>query len=64
MHRFAASMPFRAAAKVSLDNKNLRVNGKLIESRIMELAQFGLNENGHGYRVAFTDGDVEVAGND
>ncbi len=41
------------------DNKTLRVNGQRIESRIMELAKFGRDDNGHGYRVAFTKGDIE-----
>lgn len=40
-------------------NKNLKVNGRRIEQRIHELARFGLDENGHGYRVAYTSGDVE-----
>jgi N-carbamoyl-L-amino-acid hydrolase len=37
----------------------LSVNGKRIESRIFELAKFGKDANGHGYRVAYTKGDVE-----
>jgi beta-ureidopropionase / N-carbamoyl-L-amino-acid hydrolase len=40
-------------------NKTLKVNGQRIESRIMELAKFGRDENGHGYRVAFTKGDID-----
>jgi N-carbamoyl-L-amino-acid hydrolase len=44
-------------------NKNagaaLSVNGKRIESRIFELAKFGVDEKGRGYRVAYTKGDVE-----
>ncbi|MBL7876290.1 MAG: hydantoinase/carbamoylase family amidase, partial [Cyclobacteriaceae bacterium] len=39
------------------NRNNLRVNGKRIEARIFELAQFGRDENGHGYRVAYTPGD-------
>lgn len=39
--------------------KTLKVNGQRIESRIMELAKFGRDEKGHGYRVAFTKGDIE-----
>jgi N-carbamoyl-L-amino-acid hydrolase len=39
--------------------KTPKVNGQRIESRIMELAKFGRDENGHGYRVAFTKGDIE-----
>jgi len=37
----------------------LSVNSKRIESRIFELAKFGQNANGHGYRVAYTKGDIE-----
>jgi beta-ureidopropionase / N-carbamoyl-L-amino-acid hydrolase len=44
-------------------NKNagaaLSVNGKRIESRIFELAKFGVDDKGRGYRVAYTKGDVE-----
>lgn len=38
---------------------DLRVNGQRIESRIFELAKFGRDENGRGYRVAYTEGDIE-----
>ncbi len=38
---------------------NLKVNGQRIETRISELAKFGRDENGHGYRVAYTKGDIE-----
>jgi beta-ureidopropionase / N-carbamoyl-L-amino-acid hydrolase len=38
---------------------NLSVNGKRIERRIFELAKFGVDEKGRGYRVAYTKGDVE-----
>ncbi len=38
---------------------NPNVNGQRIESRILELAKFGNDANGHGYRVAFTKGDIE-----
>ena len=38
---------------------NLTVNGKRIESRIFELAKFGVDEKGRGYRVAYTKGDIE-----
>ena len=37
----------------------LNVNGQRIESRIFELAKFGVDEKGHGYRVAYTKGDIE-----
>jgi len=38
---------------------NLFVNGNRIESRIFELAKFGVDEKGRGYRVAYTKGDIE-----
>lgn len=37
----------------------LAVNGKRIEQRIFELAKFGVDEKGRGYRVAYTKGDIE-----
>lgn len=36
-----------------------KVNGSRIESRIAELAKFGRDDAGRGYRVAYTKGDVE-----
>jgi N-carbamoyl-L-amino-acid hydrolase len=42
-----------------IGSKKLAVNGQRIETRIRELAQFGRDANGHGYRVAFTKGDQE-----
>jgi N-carbamoyl-L-amino-acid hydrolase len=38
---------------------NLNVNEQRIASRILELAKFGRDDKGHGYRVAYTKGDVE-----
>lgn len=38
----------------------LKVNEQRIESRIFELAKFGKDANGRGYRVAFTKGDIEA----
>jgi beta-ureidopropionase / N-carbamoyl-L-amino-acid hydrolase len=38
---------------------SLTVNSKRIESRIFELAKFGIDEKGRGYRVAYTKGDIE-----
>jgi N-carbamoyl-L-amino-acid hydrolase len=38
----------------------LKVNQQRIESRIFELAKFGRDSLGRGYRVAFTKGDVEA----
>lgn len=37
----------------------LKVKGKRLESRIFELAKFGRDEMGRGYRVAYTQGDIE-----
>lgn len=37
----------------------LSVNGKRIESRIFDLAKFGVDEKGRNYRVAYTKGDIE-----
>ncbi len=42
-----------------LGESGLMVNGKRIEERIFELAKFGVDEKGRGYRVAFTKGDIE-----
>lgn len=36
----------------------LQVNADRIEKRIFELAEFGKNERGEGYRVAYSDGDL------
>ncbi|RIW17002.1 Zn-dependent hydrolase [Algoriphagus lacus] len=36
-----------------------KVNRQRIVDRIAELAKFGQDERGHGFRVAFTPGDVE-----
>lgn len=40
-------------------SNQLAVNGKRIERRIFELAKFGVDEKGRGYRVAYTKGDIE-----
>ncbi len=37
----------------------INVNQQRIEKRIAELAQFGKDANGKGYRVAYTKGDIE-----
>ncbi|MEZ4903010.1 MAG: Zn-dependent hydrolase [Spirosomataceae bacterium] len=48
----------------SLNSKNfftqsLQVNSPRIEHRLFELAKFGRNDKGQGYRVAYTQGDIE-----
>lgn len=45
--------------KSILNEKTFNVNGQRIENRILELAKFGRDANGHGYRVAYTKGDIE-----
>ncbi len=40
--------------------KNLKVNQNRLETRIFELAKFGLQENGETERVAFSDADIEA----
>ncbi|WP_246085355.1 Zn-dependent hydrolase [Paucihalobacter ruber] len=39
--------------------QELRVNEKRIENRIFELAKYGRDEKGRGYRVAYSKGDIE-----
>ncbi len=38
----------------------IKVNERRIEERIFELAKFGKDPTGKGYRVAFTKGDIEA----
>ncbi len=45
--------------KSFLFGNNFKVNEQRIVNRIMELAKFGVDDKGRGYRVAFTKGDVE-----
>ncbi len=40
--------------------KNLKVNQNRLETRIFELAKFGLQENEETERVAFSDADIEA----
>ena len=48
-----------SGSKGPVANDNLKVNGQRIERRIAELSKFGRDESGHGYRVAYTKGDIE-----
>ena len=43
----------------SFAQSTIKVNAQRIESRIAHLATFGKDNNGRGYRVAYTKGDVE-----
>jgi len=56
---FTAIGPINALSKFFVFGNNLKVNGKRIENRIFELAKFGLDEKGHGTRVAYTKADIE-----
>lgn len=40
-------------------DNNFKVNEQRIANRIFELAKFGRDENGRGYRVAYSKGDIE-----
>lgn len=40
-------------------DNNLKVNEQRIANRIVELSKFGMDDKGHGYRVAYTKGDIE-----
>ena len=42
-----------------IKSKEIKVNQQRIESRIFELAKFGKDSRGKGYRVAYTKGDIE-----
>lgn len=44
---------------ISFSQSLPKVSRQRIEDRIQALAKFGQNENGHGYRVAYTQGDIE-----
>lgn len=46
--------------KTAVFDNTLKVNGKRIENRIFELAKFGMDEKGHGTRVAFTKADIDA----
>ena len=43
----------------SFAQSKAKVNAQRIESRIAQLANFGKDNNGKGYRVAYTKGDIE-----
>jgi N-carbamoyl-L-amino-acid hydrolase len=54
---FVLSTPF-LSTKENPFNK-LRINGKRLEQRILELAEFGKNDQGGVSRVAFSDADIQ-----
>jgi N-carbamoyl-L-amino-acid hydrolase len=43
----------------AMESKEIKVNQQRIEDRIFELAKFGKDSSGKGYRVAYTKGDNE-----
>ena len=43
-----------------VNRKQAKVNQQRMESRIFELAKFGKDSTGRGYRVAYTKGDIEA----
>ena len=48
-----------AYSKQAVFGNNLKVNEQRIVDRIAQLSKFGLDEKGHGYRVAYTKGDID-----
>jgi N-carbamoyl-L-amino-acid hydrolase len=48
-----------AFGQTATKSNEIKVNQQRIESRIFELAKFGKDSTGKGYRVAYTKGDVE-----
>ncbi len=59
---FLAAFFFSLTANSQADaaDINIKVNQQRIESRIFELAKFGKDSLGKGYRVAYTNGDREA----
>lgn len=47
-----------STAMSQAEYKGIKVNQQRIESRIFQLAKFGKDSLGRGYRVAYTDGDA------
>lgn len=48
-----------ATSKPAVFSNNFKVNEQRIVNRIAQLSKFGLDEKGHGYRVAYTKGDID-----
>ena len=53
-------LTFSVYSQTSTNTKEIKVNQERIENRIFELAKFGRDVDGKGYRIAFTKGDVEA----
>jgi beta-ureidopropionase / N-carbamoyl-L-amino-acid hydrolase len=56
---FLTILTFTGFSQTTNNGKQIKINQKRIESRIFELAKFGRDSTGKGYRVAYTKGDVE-----
>ncbi len=50
---------FAAFSQIANKTQAISVNQQRIENRIFELAKFGKDSLGRGYRVAYTKGDIE-----
>ncbi|MBK5269576.1 MAG: Zn-dependent hydrolase [Bacteroidia bacterium] len=56
---FLTILAFATFSQITTNGKVLKVNQQRIEKRIFELAKFGKDSIGRGYRVAYTKGDIE-----
>jgi len=52
-------LSFTSFGQSGVNISAIRVNQQRIESRIFELANFGKDDDGKGYRVAYTQGDID-----
>ena len=56
---FLTILAFTAFSQTETKSEEIKINQQRIESRILELAKFGKDSKGKGYRVAYTKGDIE-----
>ncbi|MBK8500802.1 MAG: M20 family metallo-hydrolase [Saprospiraceae bacterium] len=56
---FLTILTFTSFSQPTNNGRQIKVDQQRIESRIFELAKFGKDSTGKGYRVAYTKGDVE-----
>ena len=56
---FLTILAYATFSQITTNGKLLKVNQQRIEKRIFELAKFGKDSIGRGYRVAYTKGDIE-----
>lgn len=57
---FLTILTLNTLSQTPTNGKEIKVNQQRIESRIFELAKFGKDSLGRGYRVAYTKGDAEA----